>query len=63
MDATARVHRGAGRGGGVATGGARAAGRGNEFNAKDAARYPAYQAQIRRVVDVLRSLSLVAPPI
>jgi phytoene dehydrogenase-like protein len=33
-----------------------------KFNAKDAARYPAYQAQIRRVVDVLRGLSLVAPP-
>jgi phytoene dehydrogenase-like protein len=33
-----------------------------KFNAKDAARYPAYQAHIRRVVDVLRGLSLVAPP-
>src|SRR6516225_2839733 len=33
-----------------------------KFNAKDAARYPAYQAQMRRVVDVLRGLSLVAPP-
>jgi phytoene dehydrogenase-like protein len=33
-----------------------------KFSAKDAARYPAYQAQIRRVVDVLRGLSLVAPP-
>jgi phytoene dehydrogenase-like protein len=33
-----------------------------KFNAKDAARYPAYQAQIRRVVEVLRGLSLVAPP-
>src|SRR6516225_2003017 len=33
-----------------------------KFNARDAARYPAYQAQMRRVVDVLRGLSLVAPP-
>jgi phytoene dehydrogenase-like protein len=33
-----------------------------KFSAKDAARYPAYQAQIRRVVDVLRGLSLMAPP-
>jgi phytoene dehydrogenase-like protein len=33
-----------------------------KFNAKDSARYPAYQAHIRRVVDVLRGLSLVAPP-
>src|SRR5262249_8868644 len=33
-----------------------------KFNLRDAARYPAYQAQIRRVVQVLRGLSLVAPP-
>ena len=33
-----------------------------KFSSKDAARYPAYQAHIRRVVDVLRDLSLVAPP-
>jgi phytoene dehydrogenase-like protein len=33
-----------------------------KFSAKDAARYPAYQAEIRRVVDVLRSLALAAPP-
>jgi phytoene dehydrogenase-like protein len=33
-----------------------------KFSAKDAARYPAYQTQIRRVAEVLRTLSLVAPP-
>jgi phytoene dehydrogenase-like protein len=33
-----------------------------KFSATDAARYPAYQAQIHRLVDVLRGLSLVAPP-
>jgi phytoene dehydrogenase-like protein len=33
-----------------------------KFSAKDATRYPEYQAQIRRVVDVLRGLSLIAPP-
>jgi phytoene dehydrogenase-like protein len=33
-----------------------------KFSAKDAARYPAYQAQIRRLVEVLRSLLLIAPP-
>jgi phytoene dehydrogenase-like protein len=33
-----------------------------KFSAKDAARYPAYQAQIRRLVEVLRGLSLIAPP-
>jgi phytoene dehydrogenase-like protein len=33
-----------------------------KFSAKDAARYPAYQTRIARVVDVLRGLSLVAPP-
>jgi phytoene dehydrogenase-like protein len=33
-----------------------------KFSAKDAARYPAYQAQIRRAVEVLRGLALVAPP-
>ena len=33
-----------------------------KFSVKDAARYPAYQTQIRRVVEVLRGLSLVAPP-
>src|SRR6202040_2064639 len=33
-----------------------------KFSAKDAGRYPAYQAQLRRLVEVLRSLSLIAPP-
>ncbi len=33
-----------------------------KFSAKDAARYPAYQAEIRRVVEVLRSVLLIAPP-
>ena len=33
-----------------------------KFSTKDAARYPAYQAQIRRLVEVLRSLLLIAPP-
>jgi phytoene dehydrogenase-like protein len=33
-----------------------------KFSANDAARYPAYQAQIRRLVEVLRSLLLIAPP-
>jgi phytoene dehydrogenase-like protein len=33
-----------------------------KFSAEDAARYSAYQAQIRRVVRVLRGLSLIAPP-
>jgi phytoene dehydrogenase-like protein len=33
-----------------------------KFSAKDAARYPAYQAEIRGVVDVLRGLALAAPP-
>ena len=33
-----------------------------KFSAKDAARYPAFQAQIQRVVDVLRALALTAPP-
>jgi phytoene dehydrogenase-like protein len=33
-----------------------------KFSAKDAARYPAYRAQIGRLADVLRGLSLVAPP-
>ena len=33
-----------------------------KFSAKDAARYPAYQAQIRRVAEVLRTRLLVAPP-
>ena len=33
-----------------------------KFSAEDAARYPAYQAEIRRVVDVLGSISLIAPP-
>src|SRR5690242_4212639 len=33
-----------------------------KFSAKDADRYPAYQAEIRRVVDVLRGLALAAPP-
>jgi len=32
-----------------------------KFSAKDAARYPAFQAQIQRVVDVLRALALTAP--
>ena len=33
-----------------------------KFSAKDAARYPAYQSEIGRVVAVLRDLALVAPP-
>jgi len=33
-----------------------------KFSSKDAARYSAYQAQIRRLVEVLRGLSLIAPP-
>jgi len=33
-----------------------------KFSAKDAARYPAYQAEISRVAGVLRSLVLTAPP-
>ena len=33
-----------------------------KFSAKDAARYPVYQAEIRRVVDALRGLALAAPP-
>src|SRR5271166_2087660 len=33
-----------------------------KFSAKDGARYPAYQTKIRRVVELLRDLSLVAPP-
>ena len=33
-----------------------------KFSAKDAARYPAYRAQIHSVVELLRGLSLVAPP-
>jgi phytoene dehydrogenase-like protein len=33
-----------------------------KFSAKDAARYPAYRAEISRVADVLRSLMLTAPP-
>jgi phytoene dehydrogenase-like protein len=33
-----------------------------KFSANDAARYTAYQAEIRRVVDVLRGLALAAPP-
>ncbi len=33
-----------------------------KFSAKDAARYGAYQAEIGRVADVLRSLVLAAPP-
>src|SRR5262252_7120227 len=33
-----------------------------KFSAKDATRYPAYQAEIRRVVGVLRGLALAAPP-
>ena len=33
-----------------------------KFSTKDAARYPAYQAEIRRVVEVLRSVLLIAPP-
>ena len=33
-----------------------------KFSVKDAARYPAYQAEIGRVSDVLRSLVLNAPP-
>ena len=33
-----------------------------KFSAKDAARYPAYQAKIGRLADTLRSLVLTAPP-
>jgi len=33
-----------------------------KFSTKDAARYPAYQAEIRRVADVLRRVLLIAPP-
>src|SRR6516164_10573732 len=33
-----------------------------KFSARDAARYPAYQAEIGRVAGVLRSLVLEAPP-
>ncbi len=33
-----------------------------KFSAKDADRYPAYQAEISRVADVVRSLVLEAPP-
>jgi phytoene dehydrogenase-like protein len=33
-----------------------------KFSVKDAARYPAYQAQIRRVAEILRSVLLIAPP-
>src|ERR1700719_5056847 len=33
-----------------------------KFSAKDAARYGAYQAEVGRVADVLRSLVLAAPP-
>src|SRR6266571_3432755 len=33
-----------------------------KFSTKDAARYPAYQAEIRRVAEVLRSVLLIAPP-
>jgi phytoene dehydrogenase-like protein len=33
-----------------------------KFSAKDAARYPAYQTEIRRVAEVLRSVLLIAPP-
>jgi phytoene dehydrogenase-like protein len=33
-----------------------------KFSVKDAARYPAYKAKILRLVEVLRGLSLAAPP-
>jgi len=33
-----------------------------KLSAKDAARYPAYQAEIRRLAEVLRSVLLIAPP-
>ena len=33
-----------------------------KFSAKDAARYPVYQAEIRRIVEVLRRVLLTAPP-
>ena len=33
-----------------------------KFSAKDAARYPAYRTEIRRVAEVLRSVLLIAPP-
>lgn len=33
-----------------------------KFSVKDAARYPAYQAEIGRLAEILRSLALTAPP-
>ena len=33
-----------------------------KFSARDAARYPAYQAEIGRLAETLRSLALAAPP-
>src|SRR6516164_4549926 len=33
-----------------------------KFSAKDAARYPGYQAEIGRLAEILRSLALAAPP-
>jgi phytoene dehydrogenase-like protein len=33
-----------------------------KFSAKDAARYPAYQAEIARLAEILRGLALTAPP-
>ena len=33
-----------------------------KFSARDAARYPAYQAEIGRLAEILRSLALTAPP-
>jgi hypothetical protein len=33
-----------------------------KFSAKNATSYPAYQAEIRRVADALRSVLLIAPP-
>ena len=33
-----------------------------KFSTQDAARYPAYQAEIGRLAEILRSLPLTAPP-
>src|SRR5205823_10773862 len=33
-----------------------------KFSAKDATRYPAYRAELRRLAEVLRSVLLIAPP-
>ena len=44
------------------TGEGRTAGEIAKFSARDAARYPAFQAEIGRLADILRSLALTAPP-